>query len=81
MIGVSFKKLTHTPVPKLHQDSPPWSLKLFNFCLCKSFAIILFATKCPNYVQWMTRYHLELLYSNKAQPTACAMLETGAMSI
>ena len=29
----------------------------------------------------MTRYHLELLYSNEAHPAACAMLETAAMSI
>ena len=29
----------------------------------------------------MTRYYLELLYSDEARPTACAMLETGAMSI
>ena len=27
------------------------------------------------------RYHLELLYSDEAQPTACAILEKGAMSI
>ena len=33
------------------------------------------------YAKWMTRYHLELLYSNEAHPAACAMLETGAMSI
>ena len=29
----------------------------------------------------MTRYHQELLYSDDARPAACAMLETGAMSI
>ena len=29
----------------------------------------------------MTIYHLELIYSDEARPTACAMLETGAMSI
>ena len=56
-------------------------LKLFTFSLRKLCAIIFFATSCPNYALWMTRYHLELLYSNEAHPTACAMLETGAMSI
>ena len=83
MIGVGLKIQTRTPVPKLPRDPPlpPPSLKLFNFCLCKLCAIIFFATSCPNYAQWMTRYHLELLYSDEAQPTACAMLETGAMSI
>ena len=29
----------------------------------------------------MMKYHLELLYSNESHPTACAMMETGAMSI
>ena len=29
----------------------------------------------------MTRYHLELLYSDEARPTACAMLETGAIHV
>ena len=85
MIGVGFKILTRTSLPKLPRDPPPPppppSLKLFNFCLCKLCAIIFFATSCPNYAQWMTRYHLELLYSVEAQPTACAMLETGNMSI
>ena len=56
-------------------------LKLFTFCLCKSCAIIFFVTSCPRYAQWMTRYHLELLYSDEAHPAACAMLGTGAMSI
>ena len=37
------------------------------FCLCKLCAIKFFATSCPNYAQWMMRYHLELLYSNEAQ--------------
>ena len=60
---------------------PPPSLKLFTFCLCKLCAIIFSATSCPNYAQWMTRYHLELLCSNEAYPTACAMLETGDMSM
>ena len=83
MIGFGFKILTRTPVSKLPRDPPPTppSLKLFNFCLCKLCAIILFATSCPNYALWMTRYHLELLNSDEAQPTACAMLGTGAMSI
>ena len=42
---------------------------------------IFFATICPNYAQWMTRYHLNILYSNETNPAACAMLEAGAMSI
>ena len=83
MIGAGFRRLTRTPVPKLSPSpSPPRGvLKLFTFCLCKLCAIIFFATSCPNYAQWMMRYHLELLYSDEAHPTACAMLETGAMSI
>ena len=55
--------------------------KLFTLCLCRLCAIILLATCCPNYAQCMTRYHTELIYSDKAHPAACAMLETGAMSI
>ena len=65
MIGVGFR------IPP-----PP-----FNFCLCKLCAIEFFATSCPNYAKWMMRYHLELLFSNEAHPTSCAMLETGALSI
>ena len=82
MIGVGFKLLTRTPVPKLPRDPPPRSpsRKFFNFCLCKLCAIIFFATSCPNYAQWMMRYHLKLLYSDETHPTACAMLETGATS-
>ena len=57
-------------------------LKLFTLCLCKLCAMIFFAaTCCPNYAQCMTRYHTELIYSNEAHPAACAMLETGTMSI
>ena len=78
IIGVGFKILTRRPVPK---SPPPPSLKLVTLCLCKLCAIVLFATSCPNYAQWMTRYHLELLYSDEAHPTACAMLDTGAMII
>ena len=82
MIGVSFRILTRTPVPKLPRAPPPSEFKtFFTFCLCKLCAIIFFATSCRNYAQWMMRYHLELLYSNDGTPTACAMLETGAMSI
>ena len=55
-------------------------LKLFTFCLGKLCAIF-FATSCPNYAQWMMRYHLDLLYIDDAHPAACAMLETGTMSI
>ena len=43
--------------------------------------IILFTTSCPNYAQLLTKYHLELLYSDEAHPAGCAMLETWAMSI
>ena len=32
---------------------------------------------CPNYAQWITKYHLELNYSDEAHTAACAMLETG----
>ena len=117
MIGVGFKILTPTPVPKLPRVSPPPPLthnyrgyervynfkeqyinsfkgqvydwgwfqntdlhtrtKIFTFCLSKLCAIIFFATSCPNYAHWMTRYHLELLCSNEAHPLACASLETG----
>ena len=65
MIGVGFR------IP------PP----LFTFCLCKLCAIKFFATSCPNNAQWMMRYNLELLYSDEAHPTACALLETGTLSI
>ena len=81
MIGVGFKILTRRPVPKLPRVPHPPSLKLVTLCLCKLCAIILFATSCPNYDQWMTKNHLELLYSDEAHPTARAMLEIGAMSI
>ena len=37
------------------------------FRLCKLCAIRFIATSCPNYAKWMMRYHLELLYSDKAQ--------------
>ena len=75
IIGVGFKILTRTQVPNpIPTIPPPPSLKLVTFCLCKLCAIIFFATSCPNYAQWMTRYHLELLYSDEAHPTACAML-------
>ena len=80
MIGVGFKILTRTPVPKF-PPSPPHSLKLFTFCLCKLCAILLFATRFPNNAQWMTRYHLELIYSDQAHPSVCAMLETGSISV
>ena len=43
--------------------------------------ILFFAPSRPNYAQWMTRYHLELLYSVEAHPAACAMFETEAMFI
>ena len=43
--------------------------------------LYFFATSCPNNAQWMTRYYLELLYSDEARPAACAMLEAGAMFI
>ena len=80
MIGVGSRILTRTPVPKF--PLPPLRvLNFFTFCLCKLCAIIFFATSCHSYAQWMMRYNLELLYSDKAHPTACAMLETGAMSI
>ena len=69
---------THTITPS---TLPPMSLKLFTLCLCKLCAIIFFATRCPNYAQWMTRYHLELLYIDETHPTACVMLETGAITI
>ena len=75
MIGVGFKILTRTPVPK-NPPPPPLSLKLSTSCLCKLCAIIFFAPSFPNYAQWMTRYHLEFLYSDEAHPAACAMLET-----
>ena len=50
-------------------------------CITQILVGIFFATSCPNYAQWMTRYHIELLYSDEAHPAACAMLGTGAMSI
>ena len=80
MIGVDSKVLTCTPVLKLPEFTPTPSLKLFTFChkLC---AIIFWATGCPNYAQWMTRYHLELLYRDEAHPASCAMLKTWAMLI
>ena len=87
MIGVGFKILTCTSVPNLSQalPSPPPPLTpskiLLTLCLGKLCVIIFLATICPNYAQLMTRYHLELLYSDEAHPTACAMLETGTMSI
>ena len=81
MIEVGFKILTCTPIPKLPRVPPTPVFKTFNFCPCKLCAIIFFAQSCPNYAQWMTRYHLELLYSDEAHPTACAMLGTWAMSI
>ena len=60
---------------------PPMSFKRFTFSLCKLSAIIFFATSCTNNAKWMMRYHLDILYSNEAHPAACAMMETGAMSI
>ena len=72
----------HTRAKITWVHPPPPSLKLFTFCLCKLCAIIFWATSCPNYTQWMTRYHLELLYSDEAHPAALpAMLETWAMFI
>ena len=63
MIGFGFKILTSlTP-----------SIKLLTFCLGKLCFIIFFAKSCPNFAQLMTRYYLELLYSNEAHPAACAM--------
>ena len=82
MIGVGFKILTCTPYQNYHEIPTPLpEFKTFQFCLCKLCTIVFFAISCPNYAQWMTRYHLELLYSDEGHPTACAMLETGAMSI
>ena len=82
MIGVGFKKLTCTPLPKLFPVPPITpNIKLLTFCLGKLCVIIFFATSCPNYAQLMTRYHLELLYRDETHPDACAMLETWAMSI
>ena len=60
-----------------------YDLKLFTFCQGELCAIF-YARSCPNYAQWMTRYHLDLLYIGEAHPAACAMLElhvTGAMFI
>ena len=71
IIGVGFKILTRTPVPK-------FSLSVKVNCV-QSYPLL--QVGCPYYAQWSTRYHLELLYSDEAHPVACAMLETGAMSI
>ena len=49
--------------------------------LCKQFGLRSGLTYRLNYAQLMRRLHLELLYSDEAHPPACAMLETGAMSI
>ena len=70
MIGFGFKILTRTPVPK-------FSLSVYVNCvqLYSLLQVILYIA------QWMTIYHLELVYSDKAHPAACAMLETGTMSI
>ena len=57
--------------------SPPPQFKTFSL----SVYVNCVQLSCPNYAQWMMRYHLELLYSDEAHPTACAMLETGAMPI
>ena len=68
MIEAGFKILTSTPVPKLQ-----------TYVNCVQLYSLL-QLSCPNYAQWMTRYRLELLYSDEAHPTACTVLETGAMS-
>ena len=77
MIGVGFKILTRTPVPKLPQAPLPPSLILFIFCLCKLCAISFFATSCPYYAILPRSF----FYSDDSHPAACEMLETGAMSI
>ena len=53
-------------------------LKRFTVCLGK-LCTIFFATSCPNYTQWMSKYHLDLLYIHEAHLSACAMLERGAI--
>ena len=76
MIGAGFRILTRTPILKLPLV-PPSQFKTFLLSVYVSCVQL----SCPNYAQWMMRYHLELLYSNQVHPTACAMLETGAMFI
>ena len=79
MIGVGFKIMNRTKITlsSSPHPTPIPSLKFFfTFCLYNFFAIIFFATSCPNYAQSMTRYHLELLYSDEAHQAVCAMLET-----
>ena len=53
-------------------------LELFTFCLRKLYAVS-FATSCPNFARWMTRYHLDILYIDEAHPAAGAALETGTL--
>ena len=85
MTGIGFKRLTRTPVPTLPRVPPhphPFlEFKTFHFLSMSIVCNYIFATSCPNYAQWMTRYHLDILYSDEAYLAACAMLEKGAMSI
>ena len=67
-----------------YPKSPPPEFETFSLSVyVNCVQLYSLPISCPNYaqIQWKKKYHLELLYSDEAHPTACAMLETGAMSI